>query len=191
MKRREMNFLVVGLIIGLFLGMVLIGSSDDLRESLFGTAGGNKKADVEYYLVPLESAQTWLAEEYPEQSEQLKASFDVLAKLPVGAMPNADFNTGFVGAKSDVDYLLPRTYAALIGAKDAENVEAKNDDPTAACLGLDDDPYAGTTLYLYLTIPADQAEKMDIADDWQKLDDAKTNALYWKLLACFPEVEEK
>jgi hypothetical protein len=63
----------------------------------------------------------------------------------------------------------------------------KSDDPTSACLGVDEDPYAGASLYLYLTIPSEQAKKLDVPEAWEKLTDAKLNVLYWKLLACYPE----
>jgi len=191
MRRRESLFLVAGLVIGLLFGMVLVGTSDDLRESIFGTAA-SKGTDVEYYLVQLEDAQTWLASEYPDNSEQVKESFDVLAKLPFGnVMPNADMVT-FDTAEKDIEYVLPQTYAVLVGNKDSTDQPAvKSDDPTAACLGVDDDPYVGATLYLYLTIPTEQAEKLEIPKEWEKLKDPKTNVLYWKLLACYPDIEAK
>ncbi len=187
MKRREMLFLVSGLVLGLVFGMILIGSDDNLRESIFGTAGSVKRADVNYYLVKLEDAQAWLAAEYPQSSEELKASFNKLGQIPVSAVPNADFKA----AEEDIAYLLPQAYAVLIGEKNVEQIEPKSDNSTIVCLGLDDDPYAGANLYLYLTIPSDKAKKMDITKTWDKLEDPKTNALYWKLLACYPEADTK
>ena len=83
MKRREMLFLVSGLVLGLVFGMILIGSDDSLRESIFGTAGSVRKADVAYYLVNLDDAQSWLLAEYPQNSEELKAAF---ASLPACCM---------------------------------------------------------------------------------------------------------
>lgn len=187
MKRREMLFLVSGLVLGLLFGMILVGSDDSLRESIFGTAGSVKKANVDYYLVDLEQAQTWLSAEYPQNSEELKASFDKLGLIPVSVVPNADFKA----AEEDIAYLLPQAYAALVGQKNADTIQPKSGDSTAVCLGVDDDPYAGTTLYFYLTIPSDAAKKMDVIKDWQKLKDPKTNVLYWKLLACYPEPDAK
>lgn len=186
MKRRESLFLISGLVLGFFFGVILVGSSDDLRESLFGTAS-NKPTDVDYYLVDLEAAQTWLTGEYPENSEQVKSSFEALAKLPVAVMPNADFKM----IATDADYILLQTYAALVGEKNIDKIEPKSDDKTSACLGLDDDPYEGTALYVYLTIPTEKAKKMTFLKDWEKLKDPRTNVLYWKLLACYPELDEK
>jgi hypothetical protein len=191
MRRRESLFLVAGLVVGLIFGMVLVGTSDDLRESIFGTAA-SKGTDVQYYLVKLEDAQTWLANEYPDNSEQVKAAFDVLAKLPVGTvMPSADV-VSYEDAQKDIEYVLPQTYAVLVGDKDAaDKPSVKSDDPTSACLGVDDDPYMGATLYLYLTIPTEKAKKLDVPKEWEKLKDPKTNVLYWKLLACYPELKTK
>jgi hypothetical protein len=187
MKRRETIFLISGLVIGLLCGMILVGSNDDLRESLFGAAGTDKAVDVEYYLVDLEAAQTWLTDEYSQNSEQIKTSFDALVMLPVSVMPNADFKM----IEPDIEYILPQAYAALVGEKDADKIEVKPNDNTSACLGLDDDPYEGTTLYFYLTIPTEKAKSMAFIKDWEKLKDPKNNVLYWKLLACFPELDEK
>jgi hypothetical protein len=187
MKRREMVFLISGLVLGLFFGMILVGSNDDLRESLFGAAATDKTADVEYYLVDLEAAQAWLIDEYPQNSEQVKTSFDALAKLPVSVMPNADFKM----ITTDVEYILPQAYAALVGEKNADKIEVKSDDNTSACLGLDDDPYEGTTLYFYLTIPTKKAETMEFTKNWENLSDPQANVLYWKLLACYPELDGK
>jgi hypothetical protein len=187
MKRREMLFLVSGLVLGLVFGMILIGSDDSLRESIFGTAGSVRKADVAYYLVNLDDAQSWLLAEYPQNSEELKAAFEKLGLIPVSAVPNADFKA----ADEDIAYLLPQAYAVLSGQKDAEKIKPQSSDQTSVCLGLDDDPYAGSTLYLYLAISPDKAKKMDFTEDWEKLKDPKTNELYWKLLACYPEAEVK
>jgi hypothetical protein len=187
MKRREMLCLVSGLVIGLLFGMVLIGSDDNLRESIFGTAGSTKKPDVEYYQVSLDNAQIWLAQEYPQNSEQVKASFDVLAKLPASVMPSTDFKA----AEADIAYILPQAYGALVGEKNVDQIEVKSDDKTSVCLGVDDNPILGSTLYLYLTIPSDKAKKIAATKEWEKLKDPKANVLYWKLLACYPELDAK
>jgi hypothetical protein len=187
MKRRETIFLISGLVIGLFFGMILIGSDDNLRESLFGAAASSKPADVEYYLVNLDAAQAWLTEEYPQNSEQVKTSFDALAMLPVAVMPNVDFKT----VEKDVEYILPQAYAVLVGEKDASQIEVKSGDDTSVCLGVDDDPYEGTTLYFYLTIPTEKAKTMTFPKEWEKLKDPQINVLYWKLLACYPELDAK
>jgi len=186
MKRRELITLVGGFIIGLLIGMVLVGSSDSLRESLFGTAGsGTKTEDLAYYQVPLDTAQDWLLEKYPDQSDPIKASVSVLTRLP----SVVNFNVDFQAAEEDIQLLLPYAYAALTGVDYAADLQPVKDDPTVACLGLDDDPYAGATLYLYVTLSKDRAGKLDLPNDWDKLDQPKGNVLYWKLLGCFPAPE--
>jgi hypothetical protein len=183
MKRREMLILVAGLVVGLLLGMTVIGTSSDLRTSLFGTAGSNTDKDTEYYLIDLETAQNWLMDKYPLSSDKLQASVTVLTKLPAAA----NFPVDFKAAEKDIKYLLPQAYAALANAKDPENLQINPDSQLSTCLGLDDNPYQGSSLYLYLAIPKDQVEKLDIPKDWQTLKNPKLNVLYWKLLACYPE----
>ncbi len=190
MTRRQIIPVVVGFIVGLLVGMVVIGSSDDLRTSLFGTAGSDKetKASVEYYLVNMDSAEQWLAEKYPDNTEKFQASVSVLTKLP-GAV---NFPVDFKAAEQDINALLPYAYGALLNLDTSaiDSLEVKSDSNVSACLGLDDDPYDGTTMYLYLTIPTDQTEKLDIPKDWQKLEDPQSNVLYWEVIACYPQQEK-
>ncbi len=86
---------------------------------------------MNYYLVKLEDAQAWLAAEYPQSSEELKASFNKLGQIPVSAVPNADFKA----AEEDIAYLLPQAYAVLIGEKNVEQIEPKSDNSTIGLPG--------------------------------------------------------
>jgi len=186
MNRRQIIPVVIGFIVGLLVGMVLIGSSDDLRESLFGTAGSEKEteAKVEHYLVDMASAEEWLTETYPDNTKTFQASVSVLTKLP-GAV---NFPVDFKAAQQDIDILLPYAYGALmnIDSNQIDTLEVKSDTDASACLGLDDDPYDGTTMYFYLTVPTEEADTLEIPKEWQKLDDPQTNVLYWKVIACYP-----
>ena len=186
MPRREMLALVAGLVIGLFIGMILIGSSDSLRESLFGTAGEkDEKKDVEYYLVSLDDVETWLEEVYPDEGDKFKSSVSLLSELPT----NWETEEEFKAAEEEFKVLLPHTYGALVDEKDIENLKADPNGELSACLGMDDDPY-GATMYLYLTIPEDTGAKIDIPKEWETLKRPKTNEVYWKLVACYPALEE-
>ncbi len=186
MQRREIIVLVAGLIVGLLAGMILVGTSDDLRESLFGTAGSKEDTvvPVDYYLVELEDARAWLAEIYPEESEKFESSVSILAKLPTTWGAEDEFEA----AQEQVKVLLPHTYGALVDVKDIDNLKVDPDENIAACLGMDDNPY-GAAVYLYLSIPQSKSEKLDIPDEWQKLKRPKTNEMYWKLVACYPELD--
>lgn len=189
MYRREALSLGVGLVLGLVIGMLLVGTSDSLRDSLFGTAGGGNKSSegVYYYLVSLDEAEAWLQVRFPESSEKVQASMKTLAKLPdVWGEKDA-----LKAAEDDMAVILPRMYAAVQNPDaediDLENLKVATDSELSVCLGIDDDPYIGPTVYLYLTIPKAQAEDLEIPKDWEKLKQPKDNALYWKLVACYPE----
>lgn len=185
LTRREMLTLVSGFVVGLFIGMILIGSSDDLRTSIFGTAAQEKTVKMEYYLVDLESAQDWLIQAYPENTEKLQASVSVLTKAPAAGI---SFN--FKAAEEDIQFILPQAYGALLGEKDPATMKIANSDPTSVCLGVDDDPYEGAAMYLYVSLPTDRAKQVDVPKDWEKLKDPKTNVMYWKLVGCYPEPEK-
>lgn len=188
MSRRVMLTTVVGFVIGLLVGMVLIGSSDDLRDSLFGTSSERDKKtdDFTYYLVDLATAQDWLVEEFPEETEKLQGSMTVLNTLPgVSLIGN------FEVAEEDVRFILPQAYAALVGVKDQADLEVEPDDTLSVCLGLDEDPYEGAAIYLYVAVPKDQTSDLHIPEGWEKLPEPKTNVLYWQLLGCYPEPAAK
>jgi hypothetical protein len=188
MRRREMLFLAVGLVVGLLAGMAVIGTSDDLRTSLFGTATSSKTKDMMYYLVELPTAQSWLAEKYPDDSTKLGDAVNKIVDIPPADLPDEIMNQ-----KEAVEVVLPQMYAALTSTKNLNEIKVSPDSPTSACLGLDDDPYNmdGPILYLYITVPVEQAKKVGIPQDWQKLDTPKTNVLYWQLLDCYPALDAK
>jgi len=197
MPRREMISLVAGLIVGLIVGMVLIGSSDDLRDSLFGTSSNRSSNasthELQYYLVELPNAQEWLVEKYPEltDSADLNEAVDLIARLPT----DENFPHNVVDAEEAVNVVLPNVYQALEGTdalQPAAEVKVEDDSEVMACLGMDDDPYSmdGPVLYLYLTIPGSQAKSAGIPKEW-KIEQPKTNDLYWQLLSCFPALEPR
>lgn len=174
MKRREVTFLVSGLIIGIVLGILM------QEAGLFGTAGTKSKA-VNYYQIPLEDTQEWLVATYPAESEKVLAAMNAFAPSPT---------TLQIAEAEDTKYLLNQTLAALYGEEDAADLKIDNDSETTLCLGLDDNPYEGSTYYLYLTVPAQVAKSMSISKDWEELDKPKDGNLYWQLLACLPLLEE-
>ena len=194
MYRREVLSLVVGLVLGLVIGMTLVGTSDSLRDSLFGTAGGGDKSSdvVYYYLVNLDQAEEWLQARFPDSSEKVQASMKTLAKLP-DMWGEKD---SLKAVEEDMAVVLPHMYAAVQNPDadevDVEKLKVTPDSELSVCVGIDDDPYTGPTVYLYLTIPKEQAESLEIPKEWERLKQPKTNALYWKLVACYPEeVAEK
>ncbi len=189
MYRREVLSLVVGLVLGLLIGMTIVGTSDTLRESLFGTAGGGNKSSevVYYYLVSLDQAEAWLQARFPASEEKLQTSFKALADLP-DAWGEEE---ALKAIETEMGVILPHMYAALqdpeLEEVDMENLKVAADSALATCIGIDDDPYLGPTVYLYLTIPKEQAEQLEIPKAWEQLKQPKDNALYWKLVACYPE----
>ncbi|MBN2303258.1 MAG: hypothetical protein JXQ72_02195, partial [Anaerolineae bacterium] len=196
LNNREITLMVISVVVGLLLGMILVGSSDDLRTSLFGTAAEDKNEEqavatetVQYYLVDVPSAQDWLAEKYPANVEVSQVAADELAKL----IEAFEFRSAFLKAKEDgyVDAILPQMYAALAGVENVEALKVDENNPMSVCLGLDDDLYGEPGIYLYLTVPANQVKDVGIPETaaWKMLDEPKSDTLYWQLLACYPEPE--
>lgn len=173
MKRREITFLVTGLIIGIMLGILM------QEAGLFGTAGTKTKA-VNYYQVPLDSVDDWLVTTYPDASENVQAMMDAFVDLSTTAEVAANENTTF---------LLTQAMAALYGEEDAADMKLDESGETSLCLARDDDPSAGSTYYLYLTAPAQVTKGMTFPKEWEQLNKPRGNELYWQLLACLPTLE--
>lgn len=186
MYRRQLLFLTLGLVIGLAVGLLLPALSQDVRD-LYGMSGSGKDKDrLEYYLVKLEHAESWLGERFPDNEEKFQASFKVLAEAPEQWKALSTVET----FEEDVDTVLRHVYASLTDQQETDiaKVKAVKDAKITACLGIDDNPYGASVMYLYLELPASKAKGLEILQEAEKLKRPKTNAINWKLVACFPEL---
>lgn len=193
MKRREVGFLAIGVVFGLLLGILLIGSSDGLRNSLFGTAGLTRGAEPAYFLADMSATEAWLASLYPEEAQRFETVFDNLSVL---VDPGVNFREAFREVQNDIDLVVQRAFTALTGAVRAEGavpapeqipgpiLSSLSEGAISACLGLDENPYnlEGYALYLYVEVPSTQVQFMP--ETWDRLAAAKDSDLFWQLLAC-------
>jgi hypothetical protein len=191
MKSRDLGFVVVGLIVGLLVGVVLMGSAG-LRDSLFGTAGFSAGVPPTYYLVDTAEARSWLGAAYPDQRAQVDTAFNDVAPL----ITTSNFAEVVRSAQPQIDLIVNSTYAALTGlipataaaslppAPPSPLLTSLSDGNVAACLGLDENPYNvdGYALYLYIEIPSTQAQL--VPETWERLDQPKDDDLFWQRLAC-------
>lgn len=197
MKQRDIRFLVLGLFIGLLVGTVLIGSSESLRSSLFGTAGLTPNAEPAYYLLDMQGARELLVERYTDEQPQIEAAMTNIDTLRTAD----DFAQAVRDTEADVDFVVSRTFTALTGAVDETSAAAEPavlpqallastaDGDVSTCLSLDENPYnlEGFALYLYLQVPSTQVNS--IPETWERLDEPKDDDLYWERLACQSLVE--
>ena len=195
MNRRSTIILLAGVAIGLLVSAIVVGVRGDLGDSLLGTAGDGKKPKdtLAYFQVPLADIEEWLVEAYPDTSEDLKLTVDSMGKFVDDA---ALFDRDFALVEEDISYLLPYIYGALTGLEEEdlaepEKLKIDKDSKLSVCLALDDDPYMGATMYLYVTLPKEMLEDIEIPKEWEQLKDAKTNMIYWTLLGCLPELENQ
>ncbi len=179
MKRRELSYLVSGLIVGLILGILL-------QEAVLGGTAGTRSKAVSYYVVELGTTEEWLVQTYPGNGEKVQTAMRVVSPSESTVPPD----THFGAVAEDADFLLQQTYGALTGEEDAANLKVKDDSDTMLCLAVDDKPDEDAIVYLYLIVPADEAKNLDIPEAWEKLTKPKTNDLYWQIVACFPEEVE-
>jgi hypothetical protein len=197
---RPRTFIVpaVALLIGIVIGGLLVGSSADLRNTLFGSAGITAPAAPAYFLVDTESAQSWLAATYPEEADAIVSAFENAAAL----VTTADFAATVREVQPDIDRIVRDSFAALTGIDPGVNALATPfptldpallpepllrstvDGPVSSCLGLDENPYNldGFALYLYLQVPSTQTQFLP--ETWEALDEPLDDDLFWQRLGC-------
>ena len=180
MKSRTYTFLVGGLIVGLVLGAVLGATNDGLKQLLGASLGAD---DANYYLVDIDTAATWLVEQQGD-TDEISAATDSVVSL----MDSSNLREALIAAESDIGTVLATTWSAVSGADSSDPVPSLDDASTSACLGLDDNPFSadGPGLFVYMKLPVELTD--NVPDDWQQIEQPKSNDLYWQLLACYPEV---
>ncbi len=190
MKAREMLFMIGGLVVGLALGAALIGTSEDLRTGLFGTAadpGGGTDPNIEFrpgqfYLVDFDEAEDWLQEIEPEVAEELEQDINSVQGLESAS----DLGQHFRDNQDSVDTVLFTMHNTLLRE---EGVSDENLAGFATCIGIDTDPYSTQPgLYLYLEIPS--SVEGNIPANWQKLDGPRENNMLWSTTCFKPPADD-
>lgn len=198
MRTRDFAFLVVGLIFGLLVGVILLGSTG-LGSALLGTAGIRPQADPVYYLVDLEESETWLTDSYVDEADAISQAFNNVAQL----VTTENFAQTVLDTQDDIDLIISRSFTALTGtvgdqldavettlpvptpaATPQPLLQSLSDGNVSACLGLDENPYNidGYALYLYVEVPETQAQFLP--ESWTQLEVPKEDDLFWQRLAC-------
>jgi hypothetical protein len=170
MKLREMVMIVGGLMIGLAVGVLLIGSDESLRTSLFGTAG-NTTVPMSYYLADAQMLHDWLLGNQPDAS--LQTAFDQVSAVATAS----DFRKAVQDSQSSISSVLDQSFSKLFGSSAPAQA--------VACLGVNDNSESAPEIDLYVALP--QAQASIIPAGWTKLDNPKPEDLYWESIACHPE----
>lgn len=185
MKRREEMYLIGGLLIGFLIGAVLIGTSADLRTSIFGTAVGDddtesNDAAVEssplYILLDYNQAQDWLTgAESIEVTDDLEDNLAKVAELT--AAP--DFtqyytDSGALKPESALKNVLSLMHSTLLKELKLDSAEGFQ-----LCLTLNNDPYSltGPVLYFFVQMPADAKE--NVPEGWEENSGPLEDSMLW------------
>jgi hypothetical protein len=204
--------LIVGLIIGLVLGGAFIGSNDNLREDLFGTAGVEDEgandtsnasvSEVAHYYIPLDNVDDWLSEsiveaENAEPSEELGENITFIDDV-VNRTASLTAEDQSKAEEASLNILRNVTVGLL--KESPENLdEAPKEYGLKMCLGYEEDlynPMQEPTSYVELEIPVTEAEKLNLTevgasveDDqetlefWSRAEQAKST--FWMVLYCY------
>jgi hypothetical protein len=199
-NRKEIYVLIGGLVVGLVVGIVVA--------SFVPSSGTAAKIEAEYYLAKVTDVTPWLTGEYAESDEDIAVLSSAVEDLN-GLSETLQIQTNFVDSRDAIDVVLAGVYGVLTGdpitdfasvsAAVEEEAAGPDEEKVSVCMGLDDDPYnlEGSQLYVYVAVPKDEAGSVDFpdaknADDedvWSKLEEPKTNELFWILLSCYTGLE--
>lgn len=178
-KNRELIFLTGGLIVGFVVGVILIGSSDEMRTDLFGTVGdtGGSNSDIEFdeltfYEIEFDDAKDWLSEVEPEVSEELAEDLDHVN----GLGDTDDLGEYFTEVQDSIDTVLSTMHRTLLEGIDLEDAIRTR---VSTCIALNNDPYSlsGPGVYVYVQVPEDMVETVPVG--WESLEGPKEqNMLY-------------
>lgn len=203
MNRREVFWLVGGLVVGAIIGFA-IASLAGVFPPLSGTAAN--APTTTYYLAKVTDVSEWLAEQYGESDDlnnRLSSTVETVGELST----QFDIQEDFKSVRSEVDVLLAGVHGALIGdkatleeinalaasASEDTEITGPQGDQISVCLALDDDPYSmeGPTMYLYVTVPESQLDMLeaDIPESWEESTEPKSTDLFWLLLSCYVQEE--
>ncbi|MBN1284011.1 MAG: hypothetical protein JXB47_01290 [Anaerolineae bacterium] len=201
MNRREIFWLVGGLVIGLIVGVAVTSLAGDVPP-LGGTAA--KAPAVTYYLAKMSDVSSWLTEQYSDSAD-LSSRLSSAAVTVQGLVDTEfDVQDDFKNVRGDIDAMLVGVYGALTGAKateeDVETVAAGTDEvvgpqdnQVSVCLALDDNPYSleGPSVYLYVAVPDSKRAEVEsnIPGGWEASAEPKNADLFWLLLSCYAQEE--
>lgn len=137
----------------------------------------------DYYQLSLGETQSWLvsATEALEGDEALDE--EALAQFQGGLdeqlitlVATISTQPDLEDAIADPDSTVNQFLAALQGRLGAV-IESTDDAPLEVCLGLEMDPYAGSTLYVYLQVPSAQVDM--VPETWTPLGAPKQESMLW------------
>jgi hypothetical protein len=179
MKRKETQYLIGGLLVGMLVGALVISVNDSLREGLFGATSNPPKREDEaveidpqaFYLVDFIEAQDWLAMIDPGKDQQIRADLDVVGELASAVDISAYFTEDTKEAtENSIDAVLAAFHSVLLQAAfdNADDVYFRT------CIIVDNS--SGTrVLYMYVEMPEEVIG--DILEGWEQLNNSQEGSL--------------
>jgi len=199
-----------GLVVGLILGALLLGrlvypdqSAEiaslqqqvaDVQATSAAVASASIRtvneaaATSDFFLVGFEQTEKWLTDNTVELDDELKARLQAVLDAIAAGDINPDNLESIVNDEtSEAHAVLKLIYETILAAT---GTPAEAPAPAiAACLGVQDDVYAGILGFLYLQMPQGLGEaSLKIVpstqanaqpSEWQKLDNPLPNSMLW------------
>jgi|GEM_PF-3113331 len=188
MKRKEIQYLMGGIVIGAIIGMLLILLLEETNnQGTVADPNTNETSNIEFvpqafYLVEYEQAQAWLTSILADDPATLEANWELIA----GLIDAEDISSYWPDANESIELILATIRKQLIAG---QNVSAQQNAALSTCIGIDQSPYniTGPGVYVYIEVPTDLVET--IPEDWEALDTPKENNLLWTT-QCYTSEEE-
>lgn len=187
MKRKEMTFLAIGLLVGFLIGAA--ANSEDVN--LFGTAGVEEpKAETQrasqqvvFYAAELPQVTEWLAASAATTNTALSADVEAVNTITDQAIAGQslvqDTTTGTYSA-------FMRDIVGQLSSNQANLDTLAGDGSLKMCVGYEEDLYnpgAAPVTYVAIEIEAAELQNLDIPANWQELQQPKST--FWTLIFCY------
>lgn len=178
MKRKEMQYLIGGLLVGILVGALVISVNDSLRADLFGgtTVNPHKREDeaVEidpqaFYLVDFIEAQDWLAMIDPGKDQQIRTDLEVVDGLTSAVDISAYFTED---TENSIEVVLDTFQSALLKAA----FNSAKDAHFRTCIAID---RSSETPRLFVYMEVTEEVSGDVLEGWEQLDSPPEGNLLW------------
>lgn len=192
-RGRSTSSLYLGVLTGIIIGMLIITAPKGPFG--LGTAISTKNA---YYYVNISQVSEWLSEKVSSEETKILLS-SALSKIRTLSTAQ-DLPQAYLDTEIEIDQILTTVYSLLLGEEVTETdlttltTSAEVNTPLleekfTVCLALDDDPYnlPEPQIVLYLSVPDDQSDWVNIPENWEELGGPKSLDLFWVLLRCYSE----
>lgn len=191
---------IISLLVGVLLGGTFVGSNDNLREDLFGTAGIDnedtssappdtqaRSVQMVYYEIELEQVDEWLSTSRPDAD--LATTTENISALETFITDAATASLTQDETEAKTSEVLENIIVGLAQDETSEAATIAANYNIKMCLGYEEDLYSmtGPISYIALELPKDQEQNLQL-EGWELLTQPKS--VFWSVIFCYDSENE-